>query len=456
MGGPHFRLTRLAGQPSMLGGGPAYLILNRRLYLGLSGSYLEGNTDELMIGYGGPSVGWQLFPDSRFGLWLGATAALGGLREPGAGSSGMFVLEPEAIAQLALGPSSRLGLGASYRWALPFEELPGYGAGELSGPSLVVRLDYGVFPPPQGGAPGSRRAAWSDSDRTVPPPAPVAPRPPRRARVSLAGTWSQKFSLVRGQLTRFDGGCTRLLLKERWALGAMGCRAPGGTKLGANDFQMMEGGFWIERLFDPSRRLSFSIAAFTGIAMVGYLTPAEEMVGSPAFVFSPEALGCLALSDFVRLSAGLGYRTALPFGAVPGLEYWDCNGPTDLLPEPCLRGVYSTMSSPFMLRCPVPHITAQRNGYCPALAGVKLTTTSLPWSSCCLMFRPGMAMPCVPSVLTMCSSTGTPALTRRLFGEKANLLAFMSMRWTAAWLTLKGTLTMAPAAITGTSGPGNS
>jgi hypothetical protein len=46
---------------------------------------------------------------------------------------------------------------------------------------------------------------------------------------------------------------------------------------------------------------------------LGYLTPAEELVGSSAFVFNPEALGYLNLSDFLRLSAGLGYRTALPF-----------------------------------------------------------------------------------------------------------------------------------------------
>ena len=51
-------------------------------------------------------------------------------------------------------------------------------------------------------------------------------------------------------------------------------------------------------------------------------------MGSPAFVFSPEALGYLNLSDSVRLSAGLGCRTAPPFQAVSGLEYWDCNGPT--------------------------------------------------------------------------------------------------------------------------------
>ena len=95
----------------MLGGGPAYLIVDRRLYLGLNGAYLEGNTDEFMIGYGGPSAGWLLFPDSWFSLWLGGTAALGGMREPAAGSAGVFVLEPEAIAQVALGPYCRLGLG---------------------------------------------------------------------------------------------------------------------------------------------------------------------------------------------------------------------------------------------------------------------------------------------------------------------------------------------------------
>ena len=59
MGGPHFRLTWFAGEASMLGG----------------------------------------------------TAALGGMREPAAGSAGVFVLEPEAIAQVALGPYCRLGLG---------------------------------------------------------------------------------------------------------------------------------------------------------------------------------------------------------------------------------------------------------------------------------------------------------------------------------------------------------
>ena len=319
MGGPHFRLTWFAGEASMLGGGPAYLIVDRRLYLGLNGAYLEGNTDEFMIGYGGPSAGWLLFPDSWFSLWLGGTAALGGMREPAAGSAGVFVLEPEAIAQVALGPYCRLGLGASYRWTLPFAEVPGFGARELSGPSVVVRLAYGVFRP-------EPREAGEAVAGGAPPPACRPPRP--NPRVGLVGSWSQKFSLVRGQVARFDGGYTRFILMDRWGLGAMGYRAPGGAKLGVNDFQMMESGIWVERFFDPSRLFNFAVGALTGIALVGYLTPAEELQGSPAFLFNPELLGYLNLSNFVRLSASLGYRTAIPFREVPGLEYWDCNGPT--------------------------------------------------------------------------------------------------------------------------------
>jgi hypothetical protein len=100
MGGPHFRLTWFAGEASMLGGGPAYLIVDRRLYLGLNGSYLEGNTDEFMIGYGGPSAG---------GLRRSVRAGAGGHR-PGRsrpllppGTGGLLTLD----ATLRGGPGLR-------------------------------------------------------------------------------------------------------------------------------------------------------------------------------------------------------------------------------------------------------------------------------------------------------------------------------------------------------------
>jgi hypothetical protein len=309
-GGPHFKLAWVAGQPAMLGGGPVYLIRDRVLWLGLNGSYLEGNVDEFMLGYGGPSAGLLLFPDSWVQLWLGGTVGFGGVRDPATGASAVFVLEPEANVLFALGPYCKLGLGGTYRWTVPFRELPGYGPSQLSGFSVLLKLQYGVF----GKSAGSAQTA---SPAAVPLP-----------KVGIAGTYSQKFSLVRGQVARFDGGYTRLILKRHWALGAMGYRAAGDAQVDGNDFQMIESGLWFEYLFDPEATLSLSAGALTGMALVGYLSPEGELAGSAAFLFNPELLGYLRLSEFARLSAGLGFRLALPFQGVPGLRFWDSGGPT--------------------------------------------------------------------------------------------------------------------------------
>lgn len=69
----------------------------------------------------------------------------------------------------------------------------------------------------------------------------------------------------------------------------MGYRVPGETKVGVNDFQMMESEVWAEYLLDPSRRVHFPMGALTGIALVGYTTPADELVGSPSFLPSCSA-----------------------------------------------------------------------------------------------------------------------------------------------------------------------
>lgn len=305
-GGPHFKLAWLAGRWAMLGGGPIYLIRDRVLWLGLNGSYLEGNIDEFLIGYGGPSAGLLLFPDSWVQVWLGGTIGFGGVRDPAAGASAVFVLEPEANLLFVLGPYVRLGLGGTYRCTLPFRELPGYRAAELSGFSILCKLQYGIF----------GRSAGAAASPLAPP------------TIGIAGAYSQKLSLVRGQVARFDGGYTRLIFKKHWALGAMGYRADGGAKIDGDSFQMMESGLWIEYLFDPAAALSLSAGALTGIGLVGYLSQGGVLTGSAAFLFNPELLGYLRLSEFARLSAGLGFRLALPFQEVPGLRFWDSSGPT--------------------------------------------------------------------------------------------------------------------------------
>lgn len=308
-GGPHFKLSLLNGVPVMFGGGPAYVLVNSHLCVGLSGSYLEGDSNELMMGYGGPSLGVTLFPGSWLGGWLALTVAPGWAELPasapgGPAGSGLLVVEPEAAATVALGSSSRIGLGGSYRLAIPFQPLAGLGWKDLSGFTAMATLQYGAFQPRE----------VSD---------------PKRPRVTFAGCVSQKFSLVRGQIARFDGGYTRLIFDHRWAIGARGSRAADGILIGGDAFRMMESGVWVERFFAPDRPVSLSIGALAGVAMVGSISSTTgELVGSPALLVNPECSVNLTLTRFARLGIGAGFRLAVPFTPVAGLDFWDTSGPT--------------------------------------------------------------------------------------------------------------------------------
>jgi hypothetical protein len=183
-GGPDFKLTLLDGTVAMLGGGPAYVVLDGSLWLGLGGWYLEGDADDgLFIGYCGPSAGWLFFPDSvvSVGTWL--TVGMGGYirTDPDTGEQsegGFLVVEPSVIGFFSITPSSRIGIGASYRLGIP---VSGTGAmlDQLSGPSAFLALRYGAIRPTP---PGGER------------------------RLSLAGGISQKFAIVDGQFARYDGG----------------------------------------------------------------------------------------------------------------------------------------------------------------------------------------------------------------------------------------------------------
>ena len=308
-GGPHFKLSLLNGAPVMFGGGPAYAIVNRWLSVGVSGSYREGDADELMMGYGGPSVGISLFPGSWLGGWLACSVGPGWAEVPDAGAgepagTGLLVIEPEAAVTIAFGSSSRIGLGGSYRLAIPFQPLAGLGWRDLSGFSAMLTLQYGVFQPRE----------VSDPDRS---------------RLSLAGCVSQKFSLVRGQIARFDGGYTRLIIDHRWAIGARGSRVADGILIGRDSFRMMEAGVWGEYFIAPDRPVNFSLGTLAGVAMVGYISSSTgELVGSPALLLNPECHFYLNLMRFARLGFGAGFRLAVPFTPVAGLSFWDTSGPT--------------------------------------------------------------------------------------------------------------------------------
>lgn len=306
-GGPDFKITLLDGKVAMLGGGPAYVVIDGSLWLGLGGWYLEGDADDgLFIGYAGPSAGWLFFPDSvvSIGAWL--TAGMGGYvrTDPDTGDraeGGFVVIEPEVCAFVAITPSSRIGIGASYRLGIPVEGSAATLA-DLSGPSAFLALRYGA----------------------------IRPTPPEtRRRFSLAGGISQKFAIVRGQIVRYDGGYTRLVIDHRWAVGAMGYRAADGAEIDGNRFAAMESGAWGERIFGLCGPFAVSIGCLAGFAMVGYVESGSgDVVGAPAVLVSPEVKGSLVLTDFCRLNLGLALRGTFPVREIPGIRWLDVSGPT--------------------------------------------------------------------------------------------------------------------------------
>ena len=306
-GGPDFKITLLDGTVAMLGGGPEYVVVDGNLWLGLDGAYLEGDADDgLFIGYYGPSAGWLFFPDARFSVGAWCMAGAGGYvrtdASTGDSSSGAFlVVEPSLIGFFAITPASRIGIGISYRLGIP---VSGSAATleQLSGPSAFLAMRYGA----------------------------IRPTPPEeRPRISLAGGFSQKFAIVAGQLARYDGGYTRLVIDHRWTIGAMGYRAAGGVGIGGNRFAAMESGLWGERIFDLGGPFAVSLGMLAGFSMVGFVDAGTgAVVGAPAVLASPEVKGSLILTDFCRLNLGLGLRGIFPVGTIPGITWRDVSGPT--------------------------------------------------------------------------------------------------------------------------------
>ena len=198
----------------------------------------------------------------------------------------------------------RIELGGSYRLAIPFQSPGGLVWKDLSGFSAMLKHQHGAFQPRE----------VSDPDRS---------------RLSLAGCVSQKFSLVRGQIARFDGGYTRLIIDHRFAIGARGNRVADRILIGGDAFRMMEAGLWGEYFLAPDRPVNLSLGTLVGVAMVGYIRfSTGELVGSPALLLNPECDFHLNLTRFARLGIGAGFRLAVPFTPVAGLSFWDTSVPT--------------------------------------------------------------------------------------------------------------------------------
>jgi hypothetical protein len=153
-GAPSMKVTTIAGSPGLLFGSEGGWIVNHWFVLGGAGYGLINDVTQttngvksapISLGYGG----------LRLGVILGSQSVVhfsGGVLLGGAGvsigddgeSTGTFVIEPDAAAEINLARWVRLAIGGSYRM------MPGGDGGNLrfaqiSGPAAGVAVKLGKF-----------------------------------------------------------------------------------------------------------------------------------------------------------------------------------------------------------------------------------------------------------------------------------------------------------------------
>jgi hypothetical protein len=141
-----------AGQFILLDGGGTRLVFDRRLYVGAGGYRSHpGPTWEgegLFLMYGGLWGEYAFAPEAPLYLSVGGLVGAGaaGLMPTGgndfSASTGMLVLDPEAYLNLSITEFMRLSVGVSYRFPIPFGELPGLTAWDLGGPAAILQLRF--------------------------------------------------------------------------------------------------------------------------------------------------------------------------------------------------------------------------------------------------------------------------------------------------------------------------
>jgi len=93
-GGPHFKFTKINGEPTVLGGGPIALVIKPNLAVFLSANYLEADVQGIEMGYGGIGAEYTLLPEKRFQLLFNGQIGYGKIlyqQEQEGYHSGIFV-----------------------------------------------------------------------------------------------------------------------------------------------------------------------------------------------------------------------------------------------------------------------------------------------------------------------------------------------------------------------------
>lgn len=311
-GGPQFRATLINDKFALFGGGPANILLTPSLCVGLDWMAPEGDAGGLDFYYGGPRMDYIFFPRSWFHLSIGSMVGAGwfSYQDPDvagdtARSSWCFAAEPELMASFNILNHERIGIGASYRLIAGSRDIVGLDESGLSGPSVFLKLMYGVYDP------GLE---------------------PEEKGFIFTGAGSRQFTLLAGRPSMLTGGGTRLLINNKLYIGVGGLTTIIGPRIGNNTLGMMFGGIWSEYVFNPHSLFEFSAGGIAGMGGGGTFNEVtgEESI-SPMLLADPSLYMSLNVTEFLKLTLGAGYRACYLINEVAGLEPMELSGPTLLV-----------------------------------------------------------------------------------------------------------------------------
>lgn len=305
-GGAEFKVTWIADRVALLGGGPLFvLMIDRRFATGMFLNATEGDADGLQLAYVGPFVSYDLTPDGPLHFSLEAIGQVGtAINDTPAGARSRathYGVEPRIALALDVEPSARVALTASYRFSRLDGELRPIGIRDTSGPVLGLQLQEGNF---HG---GTSHRNWS-----------------------LSGCFSTRISTLAGELTYLDGGGTRVMFHDTWALGIGGYVTRDWFRSRPQRVSGGWGGVTGEYLFLPGALLRPWSGLLVAMGGIGRRTPEGDEV-APLFVVEPTLGAQFGVTEFLRVAAGGSYRLAACFECLAGESSRTTSGPSGVV-----------------------------------------------------------------------------------------------------------------------------
>jgi hypothetical protein len=318
--GPIFRTGPVPGGWAIFSGGSLEARLGSNGRLGITSIWSDGDFDGEEIFYAGLRGMWFHDFNPRFRVALGGLLGGGAWVDnpPGAASlrrSPLFILEPEVVFSMAMSPTSRIGIGGSYRLAVGDEDSPGEGRLGYSGPTAVLEIEYGNIGPSRGEQPTS---IFGESEGGL--------------FTGLSGFLSLQMIKLGGQFAVMDGGGARVMLNHKWAIGASGHRAHVVEDSENRQWRSFYAGLLLQRIIAPRHWVHGSVYSVFGVGKTGYFERPDSE-GSLVLHPSIEVAGFVEfnLTSFLRLAVGAGYRLVIPFENNFGLSVGSLSTPTGLL-----------------------------------------------------------------------------------------------------------------------------